>query len=616
MPLHNSPTSIPAAMSVTNTTMGPGHDAIVLSEPESQGPRDASEAMNMIRELRQSSDWQGAVAEARATGYMPETRREGGIDPDEIARMFGEIREARRPLGIDPPSSDNASDRDTVAQPARPSTAHSLRFGPRPEPSHMQSRRSVLESYLRSRRSDVISADASTTLGRRVAARASGAPSPDAREVDMSYDTDDTAQRIIEIANNLQRDITMIAERRQEMLRVRSSSVPPLVPTATANENGDSLPDNALERQGPAPRSITPAGWRSTYSVPGEPRRPFLPSAPERRPRLPFFDRRGPSSGATTSHLEAASRPRDGAPRSATPQSAGLLQARPPENAFAGFEVTDHGSYRVRRSVNADGAEHVQNIMLEDSDDEDPFSWLVPREDRRRAQRLTPPGRDGAATPAGVYTYSSTDYERRRERLAQLQRSQGLSRNDDAASMSARPRRRGWARLDPDGNEIPTDEEEEYERARAQMRARAVALAGSQSPRRFGPTQAQALPPSPPQRRLSFVPTTQPFFWPGADELDARVRLNPLLSRTDSASYSDVDTATVSRAGSDGEDAPTSERSVSPVPFGSPAPFIPSPLPLPLVVLSPPVPRSRRRLMRDRSPIRTIKAFSVHFAGR
>ncbi|KAH8086601.1 hypothetical protein BXZ70DRAFT_546380 [Cristinia sonorae] len=36
-----------------------------------------------------------------------------------------------------------------------------------------------------------------------------------------------------------------------------------------------------------------------------------------------------------------------------------------------------------------------------------------------------------------------------------------------------RARTRGWARLDQQGNEIPTDEEEDYERTRAEMRARA-----------------------------------------------------------------------------------------------------------------------------------------------
>ncbi|KAL4265132.1 hypothetical protein AB1N83_005637 [Pleurotus pulmonarius] len=42
-----------------------------------------------------------------------------------------------------------------------------------------------------------------------------------------------------------------------------------------------------------------------------------------------------------------------------------------------------------------------------------------------------------------------------------------------AASVNSRTRRRGWARLDADGNEIPSDEEEELERLRSEQRVRA-----------------------------------------------------------------------------------------------------------------------------------------------
>ncbi|KIM47944.1 hypothetical protein M413DRAFT_22519 [Hebeloma cylindrosporum] len=46
---------------------------------------------------------------------------------------------------------------------------------------------------------------------------------------------------------------------------------------------------------------------------------------------------------------------------------------------------------------------------------------------------------------------------------------------DTAASVSENlPPRRGWARLDPDGNEIPADEEEELERSRTEYRIRAL----------------------------------------------------------------------------------------------------------------------------------------------
>lgn len=94
------------------------------------------------------------------------------------------------------------------------------------------------------------------------------------------------------------------------------------------------------------------------------------------------------------------------------------------------------------------------------------------------------------------------------------------------------------ARLDPDGNEVPTDEEEEYERNRSHMRARAQALAsraltGESTPllRDFMST---TMPPPPPSW-LSLNATTRPGDLPIIpDEGAPRVNLGSGLRATQS----------------------------------------------------------------------------------
>ncbi|KAF9654272.1 hypothetical protein BDM02DRAFT_3182090 [Thelephora ganbajun] len=121
-------------------------------------------------------------------------------------------------------------------------------------------------------------------------------------------------------------------------------------------------------------------------------------------------------------------------------------------------------SYRVRRRLNADGDELVHTVNLEP---ESPRSveplWDVPRR-RRFPIAPTPPTVDDAYR------------ERRREANRHESETIVFSRVTSPSDSEPHPvpvntrrppsRRRGWARLDPDGNEISTDEEEMIERAR------------------------------------------------------------------------------------------------------------------------------------------------------
>lgn len=136
------------------------------------------------------------------------------------------------------------------------------------------------------------------------------------------------------------------------------------------------------------------------------------------------------------------------------------------------WEDDDRGdrsrSYRVRRRLNADGDELVQTVNLEP---ESPRSveplWDIPR---RRRFPIAP------VPPTVDDSYRERQRESNRSDAEVIVFSR-VSNSSDSEPQSIpvtarRPpsRRRGWARLDPDGNEIPTDEEELVERARAVVR--------------------------------------------------------------------------------------------------------------------------------------------------
>ncbi|KAF7310515.1 hypothetical protein HMN09_00594100 [Mycena chlorophos] len=116
------------------------------------------------------------------------------------------------------------------------------------------------------------------------------------------------------------------------------------------------------------------------------------------------------------------------------------------------IESPEQRSYLVHRRLNADGDELVHNIDLDN--EEDPWTWL---------------GLAPQSNQAPVHMRNA----RRRLRRHRLTDPEELQEPIPVAH-SPEPRRRGWARLDQDGNAIPSDEEEELERERSQYRIRAM----------------------------------------------------------------------------------------------------------------------------------------------
>lgn len=152
-------------------------------------------------------------------------------------------------------------------------------------------------------------------------------------------------------------------------------------------------------------------------------------------------------------------------------------------------EVAFHGrNYVVHRTYNQNGEEVVHNITV-DWDDGDPQSWLMPSSSFSRRHRNRINGsHQGIELPYPADTNVTTP---------------------PPQDNNAAPRRRGWARLDLDGNEIPSEEEEEVERIRTEDRIRA-----SQRAQVFSSlahlVDLTTPPPAPPQRQLTIYQTIKP----------------------------------------------------------------------------------------------------------
>ena len=174
------------------------------------------------------------------------------------------------------------------------------------------------------------------------------------------------------------------------------------------------------------------------------------------------------------------------------------------------------------------------------------------------------------------------------------------------------------ARLDRDGNEVPTDEEEEYERNRAHMRARAQALVGG-APSVLSSSansDSTVLPPPPPpeHQRYSYIftPTTRsdlPSEQPsGYDSSTVRGRLSP--RNRESNSPSGLRVRQWQRVQQRAESA---EPTTTPVPVEASAgknnysyitPFQASPIPWSHIDLTPPSRATNRRTSKVRATLR------------
>ncbi|TFY70060.1 hypothetical protein EVJ58_g28 [Rhodofomes roseus] len=662
--------------------MGPDHNAIVLSDSEPERRRTISETMALNEDLRAELDGQRQESELA-------TLREGRAAVDAAGpRTTGAS-------GYTPPQIQPQARRTSTQTSTAP-----LRFGPRPEFGRVTSqprpesstgqsrpvpRRPLLETHLRSPREGSSSTDSSTTLGRRVAARAAAGQSSGSRPSTSFNDIMDDIRRetrdmpaILERIRRLESSVPNVGERDAHWISQQNTSINNLMqearalgvpthseaPTPTAGQRSAERTD-PIDFPSPMSSSwFTPSPTflpnthiststtttdrpRSLADHFGPPqlgsiqRRGSDPDVPpsfreriaqldaeleqQRERQVRLLARMSASQDASVSARDEAAATRWPVVTSDSPLNTEILamEARLSDALETLNSVSGPGSsFETLRALTArDSASSSNNI-----EDDDPFSWLMPSrtppareaETRRTGRSVWPTTRDGASQSTNTYPFSETmavfsGGRARRERGAQRTVLPPSGRGEAASSnaSSSRRRRRGWARLDHDGNEIPTDEEEEYERNRAQMRARALQITASQPPERLTLTRSPptVLPPPPPPagRRLSFVPTTQPLFWPSSSS-DVRVRINPARDLVPS----ELDRPITPHDDSDDEDY---WRDAPPCPqtIGSSAPFVPSLLPLPRVDLPG---SSSARAAKLKRPIRIADPMPMYCAGR
>ncbi|EMD41419.1 hypothetical protein CERSUDRAFT_110001 [Gelatoporia subvermispora B] len=568
------------ADSSRDLNMGPDHDALLLSGPDEGTSWDSAATVTPSGSHSQNPI---LVTVSDAAGHVP-----AASGP-----------RVRRSLHND---AATQSFHDTNPNP------RSSRSSPHAESANNR-RASLLESFARPRRERDPS-DSSTIIGRRVAARAAlgstpsdASPRPSGLSDHLSHLLmEDTTAHILDLAQSIRQTWAELMQRRYGDIRAASAGL------------------TAVDRIESQLRSATSGGRTSLRDTadPTDPADPPEPSSTGEFGLEALLDElsRG-DTGASRQLLQRSSagggessdpplpRTRPGltsdrwtnsldnftlpslSSHSAQPFPSWFSESGSTDDNNTISEITEHRSYRVRRRLNPDGEEYVHSIRMEEPEDEDPFSWLRP--EGPRPIRLRP--REGTVVP----TPSATDARHRRERIDLIRRGMSLTTSD-----APRRRRRGWgayltitvwdflnksaARIDHDGNEIPTDEEEEYERNRAQMRARAAALMQPQHLERRGPQ----LPPAPGRRRpLYYSDSTS---WQYASELDGR---DPRASDLESRLRDDLLSAPRPWASQEAHTSPhtSASRSGASAPehlparrvFGSSDPFHPSPLPLPRV---------------------------------
>ncbi|KAG6896740.1 hypothetical protein C0992_006402 [Termitomyces sp. T32_za158] len=274
------------------------------------------------------------------------------------------------------------------------------------------------------RNSEFHADDAETTLGRRVAAReATRASATHSRR--NSNPLTRFEGNLIQLVVNMEREFDHIRQQRSEISRTLPPDARPAPLSRRTTELRRQLASQNRETSSPANFSLVPpSDWfrRRLAGLPSS-RSPTMSSWSERLSLLSNFSS---VQNLPTPVSTSSSRPL------LFEEPTSYLQGSedPNESRSVAFSnesgVEPDRSYVVRRRYTAEGEEHVHPIsLLEWPDEPLTFAGQEPGILQREQPEVVP------------------------------------------------HRRRGWARLDSDGNEIPFEQEEELERARSEYRAQA-----------------------------------------------------------------------------------------------------------------------------------------------
>ncbi|KAJ6604125.1 hypothetical protein DFH09DRAFT_1121727 [Mycena vulgaris] len=541
--------------------IGPGHSALLLSTSPVDESSDTDDAID-FQSLRSNL----AAVDRQTQDYLDRFAPSSWSDHHQTHSHpnIPEFPRHRRQVQLPSPSS-----------PAEPLQQNTL------------PRRSMLETQLARRRELLNSDDPATFIGRRVAAREAAGPSRSAEQPSASASPTDPALRAVEMERELIHLRALTHQRRTDpgLNRVDAMSRSEIIRAARSLDMesfraGRQQPSNISTNVPIHPRPPpNPRRWRA-YRAAAETRQSSS-STQSPASAHPDRDRLSILSNFSVQNLTT--------PTSAITRDRPLIFEEPLSYAgqrrdsrdTAESPIGSERSYFIHRRVNADGDELVHNINLE-WDDEDPLSWLMPS--RERSVSDMP---DYSAFPRRRYGPQMFDGYERNEPL----------RGSRAPPPMPEPRRRGWARLDHDGNAIPSDEEEELERSRAEYRVRALyqarASAAAVTSRAERRAQSSIDVPTLDNERsggafsnLITRTSVSPDDYPTRETTSPRVRLN---SR-DSVSGQRQGFGTVidsvlavdnrPRQAQAGSDPYTTS-------YGSSAPFVVDPLPIPLSEMMP-----------------------------
>ncbi|KAF7798596.1 hypothetical protein EIP86_009818 [Pleurotus ostreatoroseus] len=606
---------------VPNTRMGPEHSAIVLSDDSQPNPRppagtevpaESGSSADMVVDVVNPEVPQVANAPTppETTPRMPE---------ETILRRFQELAGRDR-------STTALPDLASYSEETNPS--YTPRFPPLPSTSMMRpstlrvNDSDTLYFNVYSRRSGPSSTEAATTLGQRVEARAAAGRS-------ASHNAEETANRITELRTSIDSYISRLNRHGEELL-------------AAASSLRQEPRQSSARRMPRISTTATAAAASSDPIVSGANRRLLTATQLQEE-----FDRVTSRAQEDLRDSEQRWRSLETRPLESRSRFSLIDWDALPNSAeeFGSYLSSLQESLRNQRSSESESAAEPPASreplpwpmdLASDSDDDDELDWLLSAPERRR-RRIQPPAGGLESERARSDMLGRARAALMTSRTSSQETSTGFDMSSIPLTASSaitdptrtRRRRRGWgtsgslsqrrtgetdlpitvARLDRDGNEIPTDEEEEYERNRAHMRARAQALSSGNGAEATS-TESLTVPPPPPSHQrhsYMFNATTRNEMSAPQEPAAIRVRLSSrnregaesLVSREQRTRFrARAPSQTTLRRRSDTLIVPV--RVPSPSPSSTPVIFQASPLPWSTPELVPTVSRIKERRMSGR----------------
>lgn len=325
-----------------------------------------------------------------------ELRREN-TPPDTEARLRRyetipalDFQDTDPSVSYDPMPSNSIGSLPFTPPSPHPPTVHLPPLSPYLPPGSFHPRRSQLDSQL-ARRRELLLNDPTTTIGRRVAAREAGSATP---VPSLSPWNGASVRLIATIERDMEQVRNASRQRRTDPVR------PEVQPTDAASRASRSLDVNTFQRsirnqtlQARAINSTSPLG------PPVEPHRQRLGrGSAHPSPQSPMSNQSGRLSILSNLPVQNLTTPVSAVSRPLLfEEPSSYISAADFTRQYSNFRDEQNGpvgerSYVIRRTINADGEEHVHPISFEWSDEE-ASPWALPggQRDELYVDYMSPP---------------------------------------------------------------------------------------------------------------------------------------------------------------------------------------------------------------------------------